>query len=86
LYAKLKKGRDDAEYLFFGIATVLILLSTIKITHVFSSRYPYQALPFLLFLLLKEEKREVRWWEVMVGILGAGWGITTWFSYQHIYS
>ncbi|MFZ4544306.1 MAG: hypothetical protein ACOYOA_09680 [Saprospiraceae bacterium] len=85
LYAKLKKGRDDAEYLFFGIATVLILLSTIKITHVFSSRYPYQALPFLLFLLLKEEKREVLWWEVMVGILGAGWGITTWFSYQHIY-
>ena len=85
LYLQMKKHRD-ADYFLFGMSIFLVLISTIKITHTFSARYPYQVLPFLLLILKREKQKEESWWELALGVAGLGWGILSWISYQHIYS
>lgn len=84
LFLQIKRN-NGASYLFYGIAIVLILLSTIKITHTFSSRYAYQVLPFLLLMISNENRAKVARWELILAIAGLGWGILSWISYQHIY-
>lgn len=84
LYENVVKD-PSAEKRFYAISIILVLLSTIKITHTFSSRYPYQILPFLLLMLRNDGHKAVRWWELALGVAGMGWGILSWLSYQHIY-
>lgn len=86
LFLHVWKRRNDWNYVFYAVCTLLILLSAIKITNLFSSRYPYQALPFLLLMLQYEEKTEEKWWEIALAIAGISWGVLTWLSYQHIYA
>ena len=85
LFLHTWKRKQEWNYLFYAICTVMIILTSVKMTTIFSSRYPYQALPFLLLMLKYEEKTETKWWEIILAIGGIAWGILTWFSYQHIY-
>lgn len=80
------KRKNDWNYLFYAAAILIILLTAVKTTHIFSSRYPYQALPFLLLILEKENKAKPNIGEFFLGIVGISWGLITWLSYQHIYS
>jgi hypothetical protein len=77
--------RSDAYYVFLAIGTFTILATALKVTHIFSSRYPYQAIPFLL-LLVTREPFQLRWWHLFFVFLGGSFGLVTWFAYQHIYS
>ncbi len=77
--------RKDAYYLFLAAAAFTILATALKVTHIFSSRYPYQAIPFLLLLITKESF-QIRWWHLCFLFVGGTFGIVTWFAYQHIYS
>ncbi len=86
LFLHTWKRKNDWNYVFYAVCVVAILLTSIKTTHIFSSRYPYQTLPFLLLMLQYEAaKSETKWWEIALAIGGIGWGIVTWFSYQTIY-
>jgi hypothetical protein len=85
LFLHIWKRKSDWNYVFYAVCVVVILLTSIKTTHIFSSRYPYQALPFLLLMLQYETKNETKWWEIALAAAGIGWGIMTWFSYQTIY-
>ena len=85
LFLHAWKRKNDWTYVFYSICTLAILLTSIKTTHIFSSRYPYQAIPFLLLMLQKEEKTLIKWWEIVLAIGGIGGGIAIWFSYQTIY-
>lgn len=85
LLLKALKHKNDWTYLFYVSAILIILLTAIKTTHIFSSRYPFQALPFFLLLLERENFSKKYKWEFILGALGISWGIITWLSYQHIY-
>jgi hypothetical protein len=85
-YLQIKQNAAQLNYLFYAAATLVILVTAIKTTHVFSSRYPYQALPFLLLLLENERPAKPHIWEMALGISAVAWGLLTWLSYQSIYS
>ena len=58
----LYKNRNNTFYVFCALNFILILGTCLKISHVFGSRYVFQAMPFMLVLLntdLKIGRKEV---------------------------
>jgi hypothetical protein len=43
--------KEDLYFVFFSLSTLLLLFSSIKITHQFSSRYVAQSAPFFILML-----------------------------------
>jgi hypothetical protein len=84
LFLKIKENWKSADYIFYGFSALAILFTCIKMTHLFSARYPFLAIPFLILMIKKEEEKE-SWWKILLAIGGIAFGVLTWFSYQTIY-
>ncbi len=72
---RLWEHRTDKVFLMAWLATFLILATTIKVTHQFSSRYVAQAAPFLVLMLAPYQKEGP--WKTFGMLVGMGVGLVS---------
>ena len=57
-YNKVLQNKNNTIYIFLLISTILILATCFKVTHLFSSRYVAQAIPFILPVILLSDSND----------------------------
>lgn len=82
IYYFLKKqlNQKDRLSLFFSVGFVLIIATSIKVTHQFSARYVAQAFP-LIILGLNTKRKNVSWTSFIFLLVGGGLGLISLNSY-----
>jgi len=73
------ENRTNNIYVFCGLGSFLILLTCIKVTHLFSSLYVLQAAPFFMVILSYHMKFSKM--ELMLRLAGIVMGIISLISY-----
>jgi hypothetical protein len=76
---RMLERRQDRFYLFLSAAALLVLITCIKVTAQFSSRYAVQAAPLLILILAYHGRPSV--WKATRLALGAGLGSISLWSY-----
>jgi hypothetical protein len=81
MLGQLWRNRNDFWFLFAGLCLIAILISCLKVTHMFSARYVYQAAPFIVFLV--NRYREYNLYTVATTITCMLMGIAAmWFTFH----
>lgn len=80
-YKQVLINRNDFYFLFLTAVIVLIVLSTFKITHLFSSRYVVQVAPFIIILASRYDAQTPS--KVIRILLGFGLGIASLLTYAN---
>ena len=74
-------NRNDHVFLFLCFSMLLLVLSSIKITHLFSSRYTATSVPFMLLVSAKYNQDQENYWKVPRVAFGNILGFLTLASY-----
>jgi hypothetical protein len=81
LLLQLRRHGKDFWFLFSGLCMMGILFSCLKVTHMFSARYVYQAAPFIVFLVNRYRLYNV--YSLITSILCVVMGLTAmWFTFH----
>ncbi len=80
-YKQVLNNRNDLYFLFLTTVILLIVLSTFKITHLFSSRYVVQVAPFIFILASRYDTQTPS--KVIRILLGFGLGIASLLTYAN---
>ncbi|MDB9375961.1 glycosyltransferase family 39 protein [Nodularia sphaerocarpa] len=75
------KNRNDHIFLFLCFSVLLLDLSAIKITHLFSSRYTATSVPFMLLVSSKYSQDQEDYWKLARTLFGNTLGFLTLSSY-----
>lgn len=75
------ENRTDRRYLALLAATMLLLLTPLKITHLFSSRYAAMTLPLIVAVTYRYTSHN--YWKVVRLALGGALGLASLYSYFH---
>ncbi|QEI42468.1 hypothetical protein BMF77_03077 [Dolichospermum sp. UHCC 0315A] len=75
------KNRNDNVFLFLCFSMLLLVLSSIKITHLFSSRYTATSVPFMLLVSAKYSQDTENYWKIPRVAFGNILGFLTLASY-----
>jgi len=79
LFQRMYEKRDNRLFLIFALMLILLLISNIKITHLFSSRYVFQAAP--LFILLASYYYKETKYTFLFHIVGVLIGVASIMNY-----
>jgi hypothetical protein len=79
---EVKKSWDNTWMVFLLVATTFIALTTAKSSHEFSTRYPYQGIPFLLIYCAKDIKFSKGL--LIRAAIGICLGISSLMAYYHL--
>lgn len=76
------RHRADSFFLFFIFAGMLLLASSFKVTHLFSTRYVAQASPFFILLFPAYDSPTLgRWLRFIIGMLIGFASLETYFNF-----
>jgi hypothetical protein len=77
------KKRNDAVFLFIFISAILLLASSFKVTHLFSTRYVAQAAPFFIILFAGYDKLTIsRLIRFIIGMAIGFMSLETYFNFM----
>ena len=74
--------RKDVFFVFLLLAGMMLLASSFKVTHLFSTRYVAQAAPFLVLIFPDYDSPTVgRWLRFVLGMLIGFASLQTYFNF-----
>jgi hypothetical protein len=77
---RIYERREEKYFVFFSMALLLVVISSVKVTHQFSSRYVFQAAPFFVLLSSFNKGQQDRV-QVLFSVVGTILGIGSLLSY-----
>lgn len=77
------RNRDNVALVVYGLSLIALLLTTLKVTHLFSSRYAVAAFPLAVLVVAPFFRISI--WHICLGGLGAMLGFVTLHKYYMVH-